>query len=230
MDTADFLISGDSIFQTGTSARHIYDARLNRFLSMDESMGEITGITSEEFLRKTPNEALSEVAELSHIDAINDFYMRSMGPIVAADRKDKITLNIIYNIRTTRNENKRIHVKYRILEYEGDIPVLMEGITTDITHIQKDGLPVFFLVQNNKVIHWEEANPDKIAKNSTIPLSRTEINLLRLISSGLSPEEIAQKMHISISTIYTHRKNIKSKMRRDINYAIALLREKGIIS
>lgn len=226
----DFISSSGSVFQSGTSARYIYDARTNSFVEMDESMGEITGIPRDEFLKKTPQEALSEVAEMSHIEATNDFFMRSMYPLIPSDQQKQITANLIYNIRTRDNEHKRLHVKYRIIKYENNQPVLLEGITTDITHIQRDGLPTFFLVQDNKVIHWEEADPHEVVKKSTIPLSRTEINLLRLTSAGNSPEEIATKMHISISTLYTHRKNIKGKMGKDINHVISLLREKGIIS
>jgi DNA-binding CsgD family transcriptional regulator len=226
----NFISSSGSAFQTGTSARYTFDVMSNRFIEMDESMGEITGIPRDEFLEKTPQEALSEVAEMSHIEAIGEFMMRSLQSLIPQEQIENTTLNMIYNIKTRENDYKRLHVKYRIAKHEGPMPLILEGITTDITHFQKDGLPTFFLVQNNKVVYWEEANPDLIVKKSTIPLSRTEINLLRLTSAGNSPEEISSKMNISISTLYTHRKNIKAKMGHDINYVIALLREKGIIS
>jgi len=44
-------------------------------------------------------------------------------------------------------------------------------------------------------------------------LSFTELRIASLIKSGLTSEEIAKQLHISSSTVRTHRKNIRRKLR-----------------
>ena len=42
-------------------------------------------------------------------------------------------------------------------------------------------------------------------------LSDREIDVLKILASGASNKEIADKLHISINTVITHRKNISQK-------------------
>lgn len=51
----------------------------------------------------------------------------------------------------------------------------------------------------------------KIAEDKTEKLSKREIEVLQLIASGLSNDEIAEKLNISITTVKTHRTSLLSK-------------------
>jgi DNA-binding NarL/FixJ family response regulator len=42
-------------------------------------------------------------------------------------------------------------------------------------------------------------------------LSDREIDILKLLTTGLSNKEIADKLNISVNTVITHRKNISQK-------------------
>lgn len=219
-----------SKFQIGTSAYYVYDLQRDRFVYMEEAMREITGISGEEFISKPPAETLGEVTEISHLGAIQEFLTKSLPPRIKKDEENPVSVNLIYSILSRDQIHKRIHMKYIFSNFDGNIPMYTKGVVTDITHIQKDGLPLFYLVQNNKVICREEPDSQKIMSKSSIPLSRAELNVLRHTASGLSPKEIADLMKISVSTLYTHRKNIKVKMGRDVNHTLSKLREKGWIS
>ena len=48
--------------------------------------------------------------------------------------------------------------------------------------------------------------------NLVEPLSRREMQVLRLLAAGLSNPEIAQELYIATSTVRSHVKNIYSKM------------------
>lgn len=56
---------------------------------------------------------------------------------------------------------------------------------------------------------------------SPTPLSPREIEVVRLVASGLIAKEIASELNLSTHTIYTHRKNIMKKL--NINSASELV-------
>lgn len=62
------------------------------------------------------------------------------------------------------------------------------------------------------------------------PLSRREIEILRLIAEGLSNEEIGERLFISLSTVKGHNQNIYAKLRvRRRTEAVARVRELGLL-
>ncbi|MBI1223783.1 MAG: response regulator [Bacteroidetes bacterium] len=65
----------------------------------------------------------------------------------------------------------------------------------------------------NVLNHLLEKSFPKEADCSPTPLSAREIEIVRLVASGLIAKEIAGKLHLSTHTIYTHRKNIMKKLK-----------------
>lgn len=56
-------------------------------------------------------------------------------------------------------------------------------------------------------------SPGEAKKESPIDrLTNRELEVFRLIGEGLSSKEIAQRIHLSIKTVGTHRENIKEKL------------------
>ena len=218
-------------FGIGPNASYLFDFSQNRFIEMDSSIENITGISAEEFIIKSPFETISEIAEPAHMESIGALLAKSR-EILHSDSfaHSNIICNLEHNITTRTGEKKRIIVQFfKIDEFEPDGKKLHKGRIVDITHIRQDGLPKFFLMKDNEIFLTEFAEAASIIKNSEIPLSKTEIKIIQMISEGLLAKEISHQMNISISTLYTHRKHIKSKMGQDINRIIHLLKEKGII-
>jgi DNA-binding CsgD family transcriptional regulator len=72
--------------------------------------------------------------------------------------------------------------------------------------------------------------PDEKLLKTGIPFSDTEYKILQLIESGLSSDEIAQKIFRSRYTIDTHRRNIIRKAgKSDTNEVILGLKENGLL-
>jgi DNA-binding NarL/FixJ family response regulator len=67
--------------------------------------------------------------------------------------------------------------------------------------------------------------------NSSIQLSEREIEVLELISQGLTNNEIAEKMFLSTHTVASHRKNLMRKLnaRNNVDLVISAIKEKFII-
>jgi len=62
------------------------------------------------------------------------------------------------------------------------------------------------------------------------PLSERELEVLRLIAQGLSNQEIAQRLFLSINTVKWHTSNIYGKLEvKNRTQAVAQARELGII-
>lgn len=57
----------------------------------------------------------------------------------------------------------------------------------------------------------QQKNTDKELENELRQISKRELEVLKLIAVGESNEEIAKKLHISASTIRSHRSNLMSK-------------------
>ena len=53
--------------------------------------------------------------------------------------------------------------------------------------------------------------PDEKLLNTGNPLSDREFEIVRFIEAGLSSEEIAEKIFLSVHTVNTHRRNILQK-------------------
>ena len=61
-----------------------------------------------------------------------------------------------------------------------------------------------------KILSLSENNNENNSKKEM--LSDREINVLKLVASGFSNKEIAEKLFISTHTVITHRKNITNKL------------------
>ncbi len=57
-----------------------------------------------------------------------------------------------------------------------------------------------------------EKDNNKLIDSGSLNLSEREIEVITLVTSGYSNKEIADKLFISIHTLYTHRKNIMRKL------------------
>ena len=67
----------------------------------------------------------------------------------------------------------------------------------------------------NKVLNYilERSFPKQESEDcSPTPLSVREIEIVRLVASGKIAKEIADELHLSTHTVYTHRKNIMKKL------------------
>lgn len=72
--------------------------------------------------------------------------------------------------------------------------------------------------------------PDTRLLNTGICFSDREFEILRLIGSGMSSEQIAEKLIISVNTVSTHRKNIIEKTgKRNISELIYELQNNGVM-
>ena len=61
-------------------------------------------------------------------------------------------------------------------------------------------------------VHISEAAAAGLLTVSSEQLSDRELEVLRLLASGLGPTEVADKLHLSVKTVSTHKTNIQQKL------------------
>lgn len=62
----------------------------------------------------------------------------------------------------------------------------------------------------------------KAAIDDTVPLTKRELEILRLIVEDLSNQAIADRLHLSVTTVETHRRNLLKKV--GVSTAVGLMR------
>jgi len=227
----EFAFPKNSIsFHPGPFAYYTLDFRNNCFLHIDENIVNITGIEAADYMNRKPAESICEAADPAHIEAIADFLKQALDFLKNNTRRKRAIANIEHNIITPQGQHKRIILQfYPVEESQSGEPICSRGCIIDITHIRKDGLPGLFILCENQLIYQETADPQALIRDGDISLSKTELKILGLVHNGLLAKEIAARLEISISTLYTHRKNIKLKTGKDLIVVISELREKGLI-
>jgi len=75
------------------------------------------------------------------------------------------------------------------------------------------------LLMNNFLSAKEEEQNDP---NKKIPLTRRELEIIKLIASDISNNEIADELNLSLRTVETHRRNIMQKL--NMKSVVALVR------
>ena len=77
---------------------------------------------------------------------------------------------------------------------------------------QEELMEAITVVLNGKTfLSFDASQTLRKAKNSSVVLTRREIEVLELIAEGMTNNEIANKLFVSSTTIDTHRKNLLTK-------------------
>jgi len=89
------------------------------------------------------------------------------------------------------------------------------------------------ITNRNRVVLKEDGTAfvqDK-EKIAAFGLSKREMDVLNLINQGLSNQEIAEKLFISLSTVKTHTSNLYSKLGvKNRGTAVVLAKENGLVA
>lgn len=141
-----------------------------------------------------------------------------------------ISMPVMSGIDACREIRKRqLPVRILILTQFGDV-----GHQSQVVHAGADGMmlktsSIVELADSIRRVHFGERVLPAVAESITIPasgldiLTPREIDVLRLMScDGMTAKEIADRLHISASTVEAHRKNMMVKFR--VSSSLALVR------
>ncbi len=124
--------------------------------------------------------------------------------------------------------SKWIRKQKTMMEFRGETNSFEMVVMTQITEPlkQKTGFE-FYLLNHKGRQTLEIYYPETKAQ---IALTKREIEILKLSALGLNSVEVADRLHISVHTVYQHRKRIITKMAvKNIGTAIHTARQAGLL-
>jgi DNA-binding CsgD family transcriptional regulator len=101
-------------------------------------------------------------------------------------------------------------------------------VATDLTTLalDKDSLHYYYAGNDPAMFRY----PDEALLKEGYNFSGRELEILKLIAEGLGSEQIADKLFLSVNTVYTHRSNILKKTRKSTTHELVIeLQELGIL-
>lgn len=214
----------------GESADFTYNFYLGYFTYFSENIYNLTGRPANEIVFHDATEFIVEIVADEHLESLCKLSEKALSLCKEYRNKKELILNIEFNISLKDNSQKRILCQFTPVKYDEDFsPIITKGTYTDITHIKKSGLPFLYIIANKELVYTETADPQMVINTKDFPFTPKEIQVIKLLSGGFRINEIAHELNISISTVYTYKRNIKFKSGLDLAVIINSLKEKGVI-
>jgi FixJ family two-component response regulator len=147
-----------------------------------------------ELIKNLKNSQAELIANKERLEYLNDQLMQT----------NKAFSVLAQNISREREETEtRIAGKLKTLLFP-----IIDGLRRD-RHLSRYGVELDMIV--SQMIEELTSGLGADARITT-RLSFTELRIAALIKTGLTSEEIARQLHVSLSTVRTHRKNIRKKL------------------
>ncbi len=137
----------------------------------------------------------------------------------------------LYMIKSIKKTNQKVKILVVTQVYElGTVDILVDGLADGIINKNNESVSLLdaiedilvgkkFICSESQKILKTKSRYDKL-ENKTI--TKSELEVLKLIVDGLSNAEIADKRYSSTQTIQTHRKNLMKKL--DVNSVQELIK------
>jgi DNA-binding CsgD family transcriptional regulator len=204
------LSFGEDAFSIIPVVTYVMDVVQMKYLYMSKNVVGHTGYPAEEFLSKGCYFTYS----LMHPDDRTEFVEKVQKEQAAFLRTlppgDHGKYRFSYTYRLRRVDGTYIQVLQQskiILVSEAGDPLLMLGVSTDITHLKKDNGISLSIARYDKGCIETEGN---FSRSDSL-VSPREREVLTLIVEGKSTQEIAQALGISSFTVKNHRRNMMEK-------------------
>ncbi|MDK2824070.1 MAG: two-component system, NarL family, response regulator [Clostridia bacterium] len=104
-----------------------------------------------------------------------------------------------------------------------DIPVISQRRIIDVIQLLENSIKLLNLKDNNLDTHAPKSNTIEEFTFLQKKLSSRQLEIVKLVSCGLTNKEIAEQLHISEKTVKTHVSNILRKLEMKDRMQIVLL-------
>ena len=175
-----------------------------------ESVSNVLGIKPEEW-------SLEYMMENMHPDDMEHFLQneKSLMPLLRSIEPEKLSdykVRYDFRMKDRHGNYKRILHQAITLHNDEDGSIIRTFcVYTDITHLKQEGRMNVSLININGDQSYYDIKSDGSYSQADQALSKRELQILRLLASGLKSKEIAESLSISVHTVHNHRKKIIGK-------------------
>ncbi|MDW7695600.1 LuxR C-terminal-related transcriptional regulator [Flammeovirgaceae bacterium SG7u.111] len=195
------------IFLTENQFYYFVDYKYLKIISVSKSIEKVLGISPEEFSIK------------SHMDSIHPDDIKLVHTIAKrahdwflSHTMVSLETVFIFEYRIKHASGQYIKVNRKTIVFDMGLKntlLMTVGIMTDIDGIKKDNL-VRYDVSGSDTKGFNVPEVDKIHRIE-VAISDRELEVLLLMTQGLSSKEISEKLSISKVTVDDHRRNMLKK-------------------
>lgn len=222
-----------SVFSNGPFYFYIIDFFDREIKYMSSSVSDIHGLdpkhtTFQDILDQIHPDDMSFVAKAE--DTMMDMFYNTLG----IDKYKKYKMSYCFRLRTSDGSYQLFnHQAILLTTDENGRGAKSLNIHTNISHLTSENN-----YQVSAIGMFGEPSYLNIVMKDSLPLSKAtgplfskrELEIIRLISGGLSSKEIAEKLFIALETVKTHRKNILRKaMSKNVGELITKCMTEGLI-
>lgn len=138
--------------------------------------------------------------------------------------------HISSNLRIKNVQGNYIHLMFQGCLIQSEVPlpsVYLIMVHTDITELSKINRGYHFYVGSDSSFF---RFPDNELFNTGNIFTKREYEIISCLAKGMDNEQIAEKLFLSIHTVYTHRRNLLAKTgKRNTLELVIELQERGVI-
>lgn len=201
------------IFSGGTSVPYLLDLTTLKYTFMCESIINIFGLPASDLIdggiRKLFRNIHPEDRSIIHNNVLPQFRK-----VIQSNPHQTKKLIFTYNYRFNHHERGYISCIDRVMILESDSeenPLLFFGLITDVSHHVKGNSIIATVSVLNKAHEYKPIYTENFQHNSTNIFTSREMDIIQLLSKGLSSKGIAEKLFISSKTVDKHRRNMIRK-------------------
>ena len=169
----------------------------------------------------------------------NELLYHSILRALTALENERASRKLITDLEKSRSELLTQHQRLenlnaQLLDTNRALSIFAQNIEREREEIEKRIalklrnliIPMVMRLRNDKALHKYEAQLDMLTRQIedltsgfamdsrvAMTLSFTEMRIASLVKNGITTEEIARQLHIAESTVRTHRKNIRKKLK-----------------
>lgn len=142
-----------------------------------------------------------KIQEFDDLQSLNDFIKENNLALIIIDAALVAAgIKLLNNIRKENDRTSVVAIQYQYVNQS------LLNICDSIITIDQ---PATEIMKTYSALIEKDGSINQIIKSDF--LSEREIDVLKLLVTGFSGKEIAEKLNISINTVITHRKNISFK-------------------
>lgn len=203
-----------SVFSTGLLYYYVIDFFDMSIHGMSSRFKEAHGIESEHVKHIDDILALIHPDDMDFVSKAENKGLKYTYDELGAEKFLRYKCSYNFRFRTADGSYRLYNHQSLILSLDENNNFIKSlNIHTDISHITRNNnykLSLIGLKGEPSFLNIDVMDENKTQSDEKA-FSKREIEIIRLIAQGRSSKEIAQKLHISLDTVKTHRKRILEK-------------------